>query len=284
MATNGWEVSERQQMIDKKDCQLSIVQQCILLGISRSGYYYVGKNRLSEQKKLLLDTIDALYTDAPYLGTRKMVAELKLLGFNVGRKQVRTCYNILNISAIYPKAKLTIPNMQHKKYPYLLRGVTITRVNQVWSSDITYIKMEQGFLYLCVVVDWYSRRILSWGISNTHDAQLTSGVLRQALTNYGKPEIFNTDQGSEFTAIEFTSLLEEANVKISMDGKGRALDNIFVERFWRTIKYEYVYIAHPTNGEELYEGIDDYINKYNHRRLHQALDYRTPDSVYKQSA
>lgn len=284
MASNGCKVSDRQQMIEKTHCSLSIVQQCILLSISRSGYYSVGKNRLSQEKKLLLDTIDKLYTDAPYLGTRKMVAELRLLGFTAGRKQVRTCYNILNITAIYPKMKLTTPDRQHKKYPYLLRGKSITKVNQVWSSDITYIKMEQGFLYLCVVVDWYSRRILSWGISNCHDSELTTGVLRRALAEFGKPEIFNSDQGSEFTATDFTSILENAEIKISMDGKGRALDNIFVERFWRTIKYEYVYIAHPTTGEELYDGIGTYIDRYNNRRLHQALAYKTPDSVYKQSA
>lgn len=284
MASNGRKVAERQEMVETYHPQLSILQQCILLSISRSGYYYVGKNSITEQKQLLLDTIDKLYTDAPYLGTRKMVEELKLFGFSVGRKQVRSYYNILNINAIYPNKRMTIATPEHKKYPYLLRNLTICRVNQVWSSDITYIKMEHGFLYLCVVVDWYSRRILSWGISNTHDAELTTGVLRRALAEFGTPEIFNTDQGSEFTANEFTSILESASIRISMDGKGRALDNIFVERFWRTIKYEYVYIAHPTTGEELYRGVDEYITRYNCRRLHQSLAYRTPDSVYRESA
>ena len=210
--------------------------------------------------------------------------ELRRINIYAGRKAIRSCYRLLNIAAICPKVNLTTPNKAHEKYPYLLRGLKIDHVGQVWSTDITYIRMETGFMYLCAVIDWYSRRILSWGLSNTHDANFTSEVLKKAIENHGTPEIFNTDQGSEFTASLFIDVLKQHNIRISMDGRDRALDNIFVERFWRTIKYEYVFIAHPNTGEELYHGLATYIEHYNNRRLHQSLGYKTPDEIYRQVA
>ncbi|GBU06980.1 transposase [Bacteroidales bacterium] len=271
-------------LVEADNKELSICQQCILLSISRSGFYYSSKNWVTEERQVLLDSIDEIYTDQPYLGTRRMVQELLKKGVVAGRKIVRKCYQILNIEAIYPKPSLTISNKDHFKYPYLLRGLKIDRANQVWSTDITYIRMEKGFMYLCAVIDWYSRRVLSWGLSNTHDSDFTTSVLEKAIHSFGTPEIFNTDQGSEFTASTFIDVLKANNISISMDGKGRALDNIFIERFWRTIKYEYVYVDHPETGKELFDGLSAYIEKYNMKRGHQSLGYKTPDKVYRQAA
>lgn len=210
-----------------------------------------------------------------------MQKELLDYGYSIDRKRIAKLYQVLGISAIYPPKKLTQPNKEHKVYPYLLRNVKITHRNQVWSTDITYIRTGSGFMYLCAIIDWHTRYVLAWGISNTHDAQFVTEVLEEALRKYGKPQIFNTDQGSEFTSELFTSTLLKHEIKISMDGVKRALDNIFVERLWRTVKYEYVYIQHPSTPMDLYEGLEDYFRFYNLKRKHQSLNYKTPFEVYQ---
>jgi len=227
-------------------------------------------------KKLL----DKEYTNHPFLGYRKLTDYLKGIGHDVGEKKVRRLLRKMGLMAIYPHKKTSIPNIAHKKYPYLLRNIEINRVNQVWSTDITYIPLKQGFLYLVAVIDWYSRYVLSWRLSNTMDTRFCVDALKEAL-EYGKPEIFNTDQGSQFTSDEFTGVLIDNGIQISMDGKGRALDNIFVERLWRSVKYEEVYLKDYQNPVEAEEGMKVYFRYYNTERPHQSLEYKTPEEVFK---
>lgn len=270
----------RRSMIERGHQELSLVHQCILLSLSRSGLYYESQRSFREDELSIKEAIDRQYLIAPYYGIRRMREHLVNLGFRVSRKRVGRYYKEMRISTIYPKPKTTQRNEEHKIYPYLLRNMEITHCNQVWSTDITYIPMEKGFMYLCAIIDWHSRYVLSWGISNTHDSGFCQEVLQQALERHGKPEIFNTDQGSEFTAGAFTKMLIDKDIRISMDGKGRALDNIFIERLWRSVKYEYIYLSRPQNGIELYDGLTKYFNLYNKSRLHQSLKYMTPESVY----
>jgi putative transposase len=211
-------------------------------------------------------------------------------GYNVGKKIVKKAMKYMGIEALYPKPKTTIANKEHYKYEYLLKefrnyaGQVVTqKTNQVWSTDITYIKLEKGFVYLAAIIDWHSKKILSWKLSNTMDVSLTTTVLKEALALYPKPEIFNTDQGSQYTSKAHTNILKKHNIKISMDGKGRAIDNICIERFWRTIKYEEIYLNEYKNIKKLYTAIEKYMNLYNKRRLHSAIDYKTPDEVYYQA-
>ena len=208
-----------------------------------------------------------------------MVIELERRSFHVNRKRVQRLMRLMGIEAIYPKPKLTQRNIEHKVYPYLLRNILIDRPNQVWSTDITYIPMQGGFMYLTAIIDWYSRYILSWRISNTMDNDFCIEALDEALT-HGLPDIFNTDQGVQFTSRQFTKRLTDVDVKISMDGKGRALDNIFVERFWRTVKHENIYLKDYRNGSELYHGLEEYFSFYNTRRPHQSLEYRVPEDIH----
>lgn len=212
-----------------------------------------------------------------------MKVYLESIGYNVNRKRIKRYYEILNIAAIYPKPNLSKPNKDHEIFPYLLRDVEIKYTNQVWSTDITYIPMGKGFMYLCAVIDWYSRRVLSWTISNTLDKEFCIEALNDAIYKFGIPDIFNTDQGSQFTSKAFIGILKENTIKISMDGKGRALDNIFIERFWRSLKYEHIYLKQPQNCKELYEGLEEYFDYYNNKRPHQSLDYSTPCIVYERS-
>jgi len=224
--------------------------------------------------------IDKLHTQYPFYGARRIRANLPA-GFQpVNLKKVSRLMRLMQIEAIYQKPNLTLANAAHKIYPYLLRNTLIVNINQVWSTDITYIPMKQGFLYLCAVVDWYSRFILSWEISNTLTLDFCKRTLQTAFANWGKPQIFNTDQGSQFTSVEFINLLLEKEVLISMDGKGRALDNVFIERFWRTIKYEHIYLHEYSDGKSLYEGMLSFIQFYNYKRKHQSLSYLTPSQVY----
>ena len=233
----------------------------------------------SKANLLYMEIIDRLYTEHPYYGSRRMIVELKKLGHSVNRKRVRRLMQNMGIEAIYPKPKLSTPGKEAKKYPYLLRGVEVTRPNQVWSTDITYIPVRGGFLYLVAIIDWCSRYVLSWKLSNTLDLRFCIEALMEALQS-SKPEIFNSDQGVQFTSNEFTSLLEEKGIQISMDGKGRALDNIFVERLWRTVKYEEVYIKRYEDGASAHKGLGAFFPFYNERRPHQALEYKTPQEVY----
>lgn len=229
----------------------------------------------------MLALIDAEFTRRPFYGSRKMKVYLQNLGYKINRKRVQRLMVILGLSGMAPGPNTSRPHPEHKVYPYLLRGITVTRPNQVWSTDITYIRLPRGFVYLVAVIDWYSRRVLSWRISNTMDSSFCVDCLEQALQEFGIPEIFNTDQGSQFTSDAFTGVLLEKGIKISMDGRGRALDNIFVERLWRSVKYEDVFLKGYATVSELLLGLTEYFVFYNTERFHQSLDYTTPDQVYR---
>ena len=268
--TLDYTVSERKSMIEPNHPDLTISQQCTMLGISRSGYYYT-PCPVDEATLELMNIIDKQYTKTPYYGTRKMSTYLKMIGYNVDRKKVRRLYKLMGLVAIYPKCNLSKPGKGHKIYPYLLKGLTIDHPNQVWECDITYLRMKHGFMYLVAIIDVYSRFVVAWGISNSMDVGFCVETLERAIKTYGKPEIFNTDQGAQFTANAFTKVLIDNGIKISMDGKGRFLDNIFVERLWRSVKYEYLYLNLPEDGIELYHGLDAYFHHYNHDRPHQSI-------------
>ncbi len=250
----------------------------MLAWVSKTAYYYEPASETPENL-LYMELIDGLYTRHPFYGSRRMVVELNRLGHSVNRKRVSRLMRQMGIETFYPKPKLSIASKETKKYPYLLRDVAVTNPDHVWSSDITYIRVKGGFLYLMAIIDWFSRYVLSWRLSNTMDVDFCIDGLEEALRK-GRPSIFNTDQGAQFTSIEFTPLLERNNVKISMDGKGRALDNIFIERLWRTVKYEEVYIKRYENGTSAYEGLNTFFPFYNEHRPHQSLDYKTPKEVY----
>ena len=252
---------------------MSLAQQCALVGLPRSTWYYQPAGE-SAENLALMRSIDELYLRRPFYGSRKLA---DVLGAN--RKRVQRLMRRMGIEAIYPKRRTTWPAVGHKIYPYLLRGVAVTRPNQVWSSDITYLPLRQGFLYLVAVLDWYSRCVLSWRLSNTLTGSFCVEALDAALSLV-TPEIFNTDQGSQFTAAAFTSRLESRGVAISMDGRGRALDNVFIERLWRSVKYEEVYLKDYADGWEAEENLASYFRFYNHERIHQSLGYRTPADVY----
>jgi putative transposase len=260
---------------------MPVVRQCELAGVSRATVYAQRVPRPdSEIDLLLLGLIDEQYTRRPFYGSRKMVSFLQTRGHWVNRKRVQRLMRILGLAGMAPGPNTSRPYPQHKVYPYLLRGVVVTRPNQVWSTDITYIRLAHGFVYLVAVIDWYSRRVLSWRISNTMDTMFCVDCLEEALQRYGKPEIFNTDQGSQFTSESFTGVLKKRGIAISMDGRGRALDNIFVERLWRSVKYEDVYLKGYANAMELMIGLTEYFVFYNGERPHQSLGNLTPDQVY----
>jgi len=264
--------------VEKDHPELSIRRQCELLGLNRSGLYYepVGE---SEENLLLMRLLDEQYTRTPFYGSRKMTECLVQQGHAVNRKRVSRLMELLGIEAVYPKPRLSSPGEGHRIYPYLLRGQTVDRVNQVWSTDITYIRMAEGFLYLVAVMDWFSRFVLSWSLSLTMEVEFCVEALKRALLK-GQPDIFNTDQGSQFTSEKFTGKLAERQIAISMDGRGRCMDNIFVERLWRSLKYEEVYLKDYATVSEARAGIAGYFRFYNHERLHQSLDYRTPATIY----
>ena len=259
--------------------KLSVSRQCGLLGVSRSSYYYepVGE---SPENLALMRLIDAEYLKAPWYGSRQMARRLRQLGHSANRKRVRRLMKLMGIEAVYQKPRTSAPGDGHKVYPYLLRGVDVTRPNQVWCSDVTYIPMPRGFMYLVAVMDWHSRKVLSWRLSNTLDASFCVEALDEAMARYGRPEIFNTDQGSQFTSLEFTEALSGAGVRISMDGKGRWMDNVFIERLWRSLKYECVYLNAFETGSEARAGIGEWVSYYNGERPHSSLGGLTPDDVY----
>ena len=256
-------------MINPTDKEISVAEQCKLLSISRSSYYYKPKG-LSAEDLELMKIIDEIYTQHPYYGTRRMSKCLQSKGYATGRKVVRRYYRIMGIEAVYPKINLSKRNQAHKIYPYLLRDTKIERVNQVWSADITYIRLEQGFVYLVAIIDWYSRYILSWKLSITLDSEFCVSALEEAIEKYGKPEIFNTDQGVQFTSNGFISILIQHAIMISMDGKGRALDNVYIERFWRSLKQEKIYLIILTTVMEAKDAINEYVMFYNNERMHQS--------------
>jgi len=265
-------------VVDRRNPSLSIVRQCRLLDISRSGLYYQPKG-ISEEDLTLMKLIDRQYLATPFYGARKIAACLKSQNCSVNRKRVRRLMRVMGIKAIYRCPRTSKPAPGHKIYPYLLSGMRITRPNQVWAADITYIPMARGFLYLVAIIDWYSRYVLSWRLSNTLDAGFCVEALEEALRK-GKPEIFNTDQGAQFTSEAFTGLLKQHGVKISMDGKGSYNDNLFIERLWRTVKYEEVYLKAYQDGRDTRIGLGNYFRFYNTERPHQTHGYRTPAEVF----
>ncbi|MDA0735437.1 MAG: IS3 family transposase [Chloroflexi bacterium] len=268
----------RREMVDRRHQMLSTVRQCALLGISRSSAYY--QRRCPSRKDLvLMKQIDQQYLSTPFYGSRRMKVWLGRQGHPVNRKRVRRLMRTMGVQAVYRRPRTSQPAPGHKVYPYLLGGLEITRPNQVWAADITYIPMPKGFLYLVAIMDWYSRHVVAWRLSNTLDADFCVETLAEALTK-GTPKVFNTDQGSQFTSEGFTGLLEQHEVRISMDGKGRYADNIFVERLWRTVKYEEVYLKAYTDGRQAKAGLKSYFHFYNTQRPHQALGYRTPAEVF----
>jgi putative transposase len=249
-----------------------------LLQVSKGAFYYQPKP-IDQYTLSLMDLIDTQHTKTPFYGSRRLVAWLNQQNHQINRKRVQRLMRMMRIEAIYPKPKLTRRNAEHKIYPYLLRGINIERTDHVWSTDITYIRVGNGFIYLTAVIDWYSRYVLSWRLSNSLENTFCVEVLEEALS-ISKPEIFNTDQGSQYTATNFLKILTDSNVKISMDSKGRALDNIFVERLWRTVKYEEVYLKDYQSMKDAQSSLKDYLKFYNKERLHQSLKYKTPESIY----
>jgi len=268
--------------------KLSLNKQCKLLKIAKSTLYYEPVKRFSTEWDIkFLNELNEIHSDFPYYGTRRLVTALENEGYLVGRKLIKSAMEYMGIRALYPKHKTTQAYKEHYKYKYLLKEfkndknqVVVDTPNQVWSTDITYIKLEKGFVYLAAVIDWNTKKILSWRLSNTMDVSLTTDVLKDALALYPKPEIFNTDQGSQYTAQAHVNILKEHDIKISMDGKGRSIDNICIERFWRTIKYEEIYLNDYKSMSELRYSIDNYIVKYNSRRIHSAIGNKTPNEVY----
>ena len=282
-------------MINPKHKKISVRHQCDLLGLARSSLYYQTKTAVRKSKNKsgniirpsqetqenlrIMDRIDELFMKYPFYGSRSMRAVLNREGYHVNRKRIQRLMRLMGIQAIYPKPRLSIGGKDHKIYPYLLKGLTIDRPDQVWCSDITYIRIAHGFVYLVAIMDWYSRRVLSWRLSNTLDTEFCLEALEEALEN-GKPEIFNTDQGCQFTSESFTSRLKKAGIKISMDGRGRVFDNIMIERLWRTLKYQDIYIKDYQIVMELQAGLDAYFQFYNNERPHQSLEEKTPAMVY----
>jgi putative transposase len=267
-------------LIEVAHAELSISRQCELLGLSRSSFYYEPAAE-TQENLFLMKLIDRQYTAQPVYGSRRMTAWLQRQGYEVNRKRVQRLMRLMGLEAIYPKPNLSAPAPGHKVFPYLLRDVTIDRVDQVWSTDITYIGLVSGFMYLAAVIDWYSRCVIAWRLSNTLDGWFCVEMLEEALSK-GRPEVFNTDQGVQFTAEAFTSRLLSAGVAVSMDGKGRCLDNVFVERLWRTVKHEDVYVRSYETVPELSGGLTRYFPFYNEERPHQSLGYRTPGEVYRE--
>jgi putative transposase len=271
--------ADRRAMIAPERAGLSLSRQCQLVSISRAAFYYRPKGE-SPENLALMRRIDELFLRYPFFGSRQMVRQLRRAGVCAGRHRVRRLMRLMGLEAIYRAPKTSAPHPAHRIYPYLLRNVAVTRPNQVWCADITYIPVRRGFLYLLAIMDWATRHVLAWRLSNTMDAGFCVDALRAAMARYGKPEIFNTDQGSQFTSLDFTGALRDAGVAISMDGRGRCLDNIFIERLWRSLKYEAVYLHEMTDGFAAERVIGDWIAFYNTERPHSALGGATPAEAY----
>lgn len=266
------------ELVDLENKPFSLRRQCELLSLSRSSLYYEPASE-TDLNLELMRYIDEIYTEWPFYGSRKVTEELINMGYAVNRKRIQRLMRTMGLEVIYPKPNLSKPDLSHRKYPYLLKGVKIDSVNQVWSTDITYIPMKKGYLYLTAVLDWFTRYVLTWRLSNNLESSFCIEALEEALEK-GKPEMFNTDQGVQFTCNSFLNVLEKRQIRISMDGKGRALDNIFVERLWRTVKYEEVYCKAYESYYEAEYNLCQYFKFYNNKRLHQSLGYRTPEEVF----
>jgi putative transposase len=270
-------------MIDHKHSSLSVVKQCRPLGLHRSGLYYQPCSE-SQENLTILRLLDEQYFKTPFYGIRKVTAWLKKQGYTINHKRTRRLMEVMGWKTLYRPKSTSEPNKQNPRYPYMLKGLKIERFNQVWAMDITYVPMRKGFMYLCAIIDLHTRYVVNWSLSNTMNADWCTQVVEEAIDMHGCPEIFNTDQGAQFTSEVFTGLLKEKNVQISMDGKGRAIDNIFIERLWRSVKYEYIYLHVADDGVQLYAGLQEYFSFYNHQRPHQSLDYGTPADRYPKKA
>lgn len=259
--------------------KISISKQCKVLNLKRNFLFNSPKGESEENLQIML-LLDKLYFIIPFYGYRKITVWLQSQGYIVNEKRVRRLMRIVNWKTIYREPKTTVCNPEHKKYPYLLKDLKITHKNQVWATDITYIPMKQGFMYLTAIIDLHTRFVLNWDTSNTMSAEWCAKILSETIEKHGCPEIFNTDQGSQYTSETHTKVLKDNEIKISMDGKGRAIDNIFIERLWRSVKYEDVYLQSYSDGIALYQGLEKYFTFYNEQRFHQSLDYKTPSSIY----
>ncbi len=271
--------SQKCQLLDYNEKDFSLRRQCGVFNLNRSSIYYQPRPE-SPYHVQLMNLIDEKYTDMPYYGVPRMTEHLRQSGHVAGPKLVRRLMRQMGLEAIYPKPKMSKRNPEHRIYPYLLRDVTIRNPNHVWSTDITYIRLLNGFAYLVAIIDWFSRYVLAWRLSNSLDGDFCLDCLDEAVHYYGTPDIFNTDQGSQFTSIDFTERLKNNNITISMDGRGRVFDNIFVERLWRSVKYEDIYIHDYQTIPQARSGLSDYFSKYNTKRLHSSLNYQTPAKIY----
>lgn len=274
-------MKERLEMVEKQESDISIVRQCDMVGVCRSTLYYKPISQESDLNLQIMQELDKQYMKTPFYGKRRMTTHLNMSGYNVNIKRTSRLMHLMGLKALYPKPNTSIPDKEHEKYPYLLKDLDITHSNHVWATDITYVPMKKGFMYLMAIVDLYSRKVLHWSVSNTMEAEWCAEVLNQTISMYGTPEIFNTDQGSQFTSNIFTKTLKDNEIKISMDGKGRATDNIFVERLWRSVKYEDIYLKSYSNGLDLQKGLIDYFDYYNYSRPHSGLSNMTPANVYE---
>ena len=275
-------LAKRYSFIEPQNNRLSIVKQCAILSVHRSKYYYEPIAESAENLSIML-WLDKQYFDTPFFGVLRLTTELQSLGYAVNAKRVRRLMKFVGWKTLYQPPRTTIADKASYKYPYLLKGMVFERANQVWEIDITYLPMAKGFMYLFAIIDVYTRFIVGWGISNTMTAEWCASITKEAIITHGKPEIINSDQGSQFTSEVHTKLLNDNEIKISMDGKGRAIDNIFIERFWRTIKYEDIYLKTYENGLSLYQGVEKYMHFYNTKRKHQSLNNKTPTVLYNQS-
>lgn len=274
----------RKEMINKEDKARSICNQCELLGLARSTLYYT-PTRANDRDLKLMEELDRLYLEDPTRGTRRMTRELRKMGYQVGRTHVRTLMQIMRLKTVYCRPRTTVIDPTKYKFPYLLRGLDIVRPNHVWSLDITYVPMRRGFMYLLAIMDVFSRYIVGWSLSNTMEAEWVVRTVKEAIKRHGKPEIINSDQGSQFTSEEYVSYVKSLkSVKISMDGKGRAIDNVYIERFFRTIKYDKIYLEHPSTGNELHQVCSQFINYYNEKRDHSSIGDVPPIQRYRNAA
>ena len=270
-------------MIDRGHQKLSVQRQCELLGVQRSTFYYT-PSASPPPTPDFYRIVDEVYMQSPFMGSRQLVRTLRGMGYEVNRKRIQRMMRQMGYVSMAPGPHTSTKHPTHPIYPYLLRDRAVERANQVWCADITYIPMAKGFQYLVAILDWHSRKILSWRVSNTMDADFCIAALKEAIAKYGRPEIFNTDQGSQFTSEGWISVLKEHEIAISMDGRGRALDNVFIERFWRTVKYEYIYLHPADDGAEFRKGLGSYIQWYNQQRRHSSLEDKTPDMVYSEGS
>jgi putative transposase len=269
----------RKPMIDREDQSVPVSRQCSLLSVRRGGVYY--KPRMESPENLsIMRFLDEQYFQTPFYGVERLLALLALKGYRINRKRLRRLMRLVGWRTLFPEPKTTIADKKAYKYPYLLGNLSITHPNQVWAVDITYLPMERGFMYLFAVIDLYSRYVVGWSLSNTMSAKWCADTVEQAIAQYGAPTMINSDQGSQFTSDVYVNCLEKHGIAISMDGKGRAIDNVYIERLWRSVKYEHVYLNVYDNGNDLWKGLNEYFRFYNQQRLHQSLNYRTPQEVY----